>query len=298
MFLLKITNKQFLCLFLAINNMLSNCSDYNPDQWVNVYIHGTFPDCKLLSNYFDSLFLGESGLHHASKLNSKNLFKKNILSLCYLDPNKFCFEHFYTFGWSGALSFPARKKTGIILYNQLKDLILSYKQLYNLYPKIRIITYSHGGNVALNMVKLLPFIPEQHIHLELLFIACPVQKPLASYIKHPEVDFVYTISTENDWVQGLNFYQYKGKYQFPNQLFDTTCKKCYQINVSIDGHSIGHLDLFRSFLVHLPYTLAWADMNFNPNQDSNVLNLTIYDDKFISYNGLNLLSILYGLRKN
>ncbi len=298
MHLFKKTKKHFLLVLSILNITPTNYSNYHPDQWVNIYIHGTYPGPRLILDHFDCFFFGKIGLNHISALPQTNLFLQLVKNLCNSDPKRFSFDHFYTFAWSGALCFPARKKAGMILYNKLNDLILDYKKKYDYYPKIRIITFSHGGNVALNMIQFLPFLQDKHIELELVIIACPVQEPLASYIKNPEIDFIYSISTEGDYIQKLDFYQHGGKYQFSNQLFDTTYKKCCQIIVSIDGHSIGHFDLFRSFLVHLPYTLNWADMNFNPNQNPNVLNLSIYDDKFISYSGLNLLSILYGLRKD
>jgi len=59
-------------------------------------------------------------------------------------------QRFYTFGWSGLVSQGRRRKEAIRFYNMLNH---EYKKLVKegYQPKIRIITHSHGGNVALNM---------------------------------------------------------------------------------------------------------------------------------------------------
>lgn len=59
-------------------------------------------------------------------------------------------EHYYTFGWTGLLSQTSRRFEAIRLYNALVE---EKRRLSSLgfYPKIRLITHSHGGNLALNL---------------------------------------------------------------------------------------------------------------------------------------------------
>lgn len=59
-------------------------------------------------------------------------------------------NRYYTFGWSGLLSPSARYKDAKLLYQSLLQESARYqKQGYC--PKIRLVSYSHGGNVVLNL---------------------------------------------------------------------------------------------------------------------------------------------------
>jgi len=57
---------------------------------------------------------------------------------------------FYTFGWSGLLSTQIRYHEAEIFYNALEKEIKNLRE-QGLNPKIRIIGYSHGGYIALNL---------------------------------------------------------------------------------------------------------------------------------------------------
>ena len=59
-------------------------------------------------------------------------------------------ERFYTFGWSGLVSQGRRRKEALRFYNMLEQECRKLRK-QNMIPKVRIITHSHGGNVALNM---------------------------------------------------------------------------------------------------------------------------------------------------
>jgi hypothetical protein len=55
---------------------------------------------------------------------------------------------YYTFGWSGLLSPRMRSYEAEIFYKQLSDELKDYWSR-NIFPKVRIIGYSHGGNLSL-----------------------------------------------------------------------------------------------------------------------------------------------------
>ncbi len=59
-------------------------------------------------------------------------------------------NHYYTFGWSGLLSQSRRRKEAIRFYNALSEEIDRYK-LLGKNVQIKILTHSHGGNLALNL---------------------------------------------------------------------------------------------------------------------------------------------------
>lgn len=59
-------------------------------------------------------------------------------------------NHYYTFGWSGLLSAKRRYKEARDLFDALEKLVGQFKA-QGIDPKIRLIGYSHGGNVVLNV---------------------------------------------------------------------------------------------------------------------------------------------------
>ncbi|MFA5306430.1 MAG: hypothetical protein WC365_03190 [Candidatus Babeliales bacterium] len=58
--------------------------------------------------------------------------------------------YFYAFGWSGLLSQTNRRLEAIRFYNALCAELARLRSK-GIYPKVRIITHSHGGNLALNL---------------------------------------------------------------------------------------------------------------------------------------------------
>jgi hypothetical protein len=56
---------------------------------------------------------------------------------------------FYTFGWSGLLSKHQRRHESIRFYNALQEELARY-HAQGIYPKVRIIGHSHGGNFVLH----------------------------------------------------------------------------------------------------------------------------------------------------
>jgi len=59
-------------------------------------------------------------------------------------------DYFYTFGWSGLLSQNSRRFEAIRFYNALSQELEKFHR-NGIYPKIRLIAHSHGGNLGLNL---------------------------------------------------------------------------------------------------------------------------------------------------
>jgi hypothetical protein len=57
---------------------------------------------------------------------------------------------FYTFGWSGLISQNSRRFEAIRLYNALAEEIKKFND-QGIYPKVRLLSHSHGGNLCLNV---------------------------------------------------------------------------------------------------------------------------------------------------
>jgi len=59
-------------------------------------------------------------------------------------------NYYYTFGWSGLMSQNSRRFESIRLYNALSEELVKF-HAQGIYPKIRLIAHSHGGNLCLNL---------------------------------------------------------------------------------------------------------------------------------------------------
>ena len=55
-------------------------------------------------------------------------------------------NYFYTYGWSGLLSQSRRCYEAIRFYNELSEKLAKYNKK-GIYPKVRVLTHSHGGNL-------------------------------------------------------------------------------------------------------------------------------------------------------
>lgn len=294
-------------LFVMILASGQSYAAVNP-MWVTIYVHGTTTavGLKFLGKFCKDVSFGAPGIHHVNCLPDNALLHQDIELLQQRDPIRFCSEHFYTFGWSGKLNFAARAHDGKILYKELIKLLEHYKTKYGYYPHVRLMTFSHGGNVALNMVKHLPFCRNEHIHLELLLIACPVQKTTEHLIEHAEIDQVYVISSSRDLLQVVDYYYHDDHGYFPDRFFHTKKSNCTQVKVEINNRGLGHIDLMRSFMIHLPYVLNFADVCMQDRcvveEDMNlcnpfVIDCSIVDKDFRFFNGLNLVPVVRGQRK-
>lgn len=304
----------YIFTILNLELFLNATSDDLPvnskPEWVTIYVHGTMTKAglKFLSKFCPEICYGAPGVHHIQNMPDYALFRKDVEKLCSGDSKRFSRDHFYTFGWSGALNFAEREKAGKNLYEGITNLLDEYKKKYDSYPKVRVMTFSHGGNVALNMASHLPFLKDEHVHLELLIIACPVQKVTEHLIENPEIDFIYTIASTRDLLQVVDTYKYNKKRYFPERFFNTTKNNCCQMKVLVNNRGLGHLDLLRSFMIHVPDCLNIADVcfenrtfntqkNIKKNGKSEIIEIKIKDDKFCFYKGYNLISCVYGKRK-
>ena len=309
-----LSNKQKVFIFILLSffkqTLFSCCA--SPIS-VTIYVHGTTTalGLKFLSKFCSDVSFGDQGLHHISKMCDNALLRKDIELLQELDPNRFCSDHFYTFGWSGKLKDKARDVAGQQLYDDVCALLKKYKKEYGFYPSIRLLTFSHGGNVALNMVEQLPFFVDQEIDLELVLVAVPVQKTTSKFIEHPCISKSYVISSTRDLIQLVDFYTYENQRYFPERFFETTKPNCHQIEIEINNRGLGHIDLMRSFMIHLPSALNQADER-TINQfylNGKALDISAcdcknskivyraHDPQFRFYNVFNLEKVVRGKRK-
>jgi len=144
---------------------------------------------------------------------------------------------FYTYGWSGLLSRTQR-------YIESEGLLLGAYQLIEAYkatgitPKIRIIGYSHGGNVCLNMARMHEEeYPEMEIYIdELILFGMPVQLETDIYSADPIFKKVYNIYSNQDVIQKMDFFSSSrllSNRQFTSRRAFKVPKGMTQINLKI-----------------------------------------------------------------
>jgi len=189
--------------------------------------------------------------YKASINNYKGLKPINCLTPCepllqafsYIDAdNPDTLHKMYAFLWSGKLSFKSRLKASVILYHQLMHLIDSYINKYNVNPKIRIITHSHGGNVALNLARIYARLGIKITIDELILLACPVQRETASFLEHSMFRMVYALYSKLDFVQVIDpqgFYDGNLLHIFSKRRFDWH-KKLMQAEVRVNNKRPTH----------------------------------------------------------
>lgn len=168
----------------------------------------------------------------------------------------------YSFLWSGKLSFKSRLKASVVLYHQLMHIVEGYMNTYNVYPKIRIITHSHGGNVALNLARIYSRVGVKITIDKLILLACPVQRETAYYLEHSMFRSVYALYSKLDFIQVIDpqgFYDGNIFHIFSKRRFDWN-QKLMQAEVRVNNKRLTH-NAFQKvpFLTMVPAIVADLD---------------------------------------
>lgn len=122
---------------------------------------------------------------------------------------------YYTFGWSGLLNIEERAKEGERFYQQLTEELAKIRAT-GAEPRLHILGYSHGGNVALNLAAArqkdtLPASEQLHVET-LVLLGMPVQKATDYLVSDPLFKKVYHLYSTEDAIQTLDIFS-------PNQFF-------------------------------------------------------------------------------
>lgn len=247
----------FLTAFTFSASALESTAMYEPqtttksmDQWINVFVHGSFslkPHLSL-TNMMNMLYdaIEESIYHRATEINRRDPFyHKNQAMLgfglqrMHIDaPNKdeaarilgYSFEQisqiagnkpsneYYAYGWSGLVSHSLRYIEAEHMYTDLIALKEEYERK-GINPKFRIISYSHGGNMALQLGAIFVTKPKtEKLYIdELFFLGTPIQRETDYLINSPVFRRIYNIYSQKDSVQRLDFFSFKRF--FSNQRF-------------------------------------------------------------------------------
>ncbi len=113
---------------------------------------------------------------------------------------------FYTFGWSGLISEKRRYAEACILFKQLQEQISAHKKLGK-YVKIRLIGYSHGATLLLNLAEVAKDFPPDTVTIdELHLVGLPVIRVAHAQIRSPIFKKIYNIYSRGDKAQRLDVF--------------------------------------------------------------------------------------------
>jgi hypothetical protein len=223
---------------------------------------------SLLENYTlpDGLYSLEAIGHQLSEYfpsTNNNLTTKKIIGhttlrqwytlakiLSEVAPEKFCLNTSYFFVWHGPFNQHTRRRAGRHLariIKSIKDKSITSKT--NL--PLTLVTYSHGGNVALNTVPVLEHALGENSIETLILLGCPIQEATEPYAHSPVFKHVYSFFTPFDIVQLIAPQRGYG-WLFSKQMF-TPDPKITQIECLWHGKPLGHFDFIEpDFIKHVP----------------------------------------------
>lgn len=251
------TNGAYFALFLLIGLNVSSlqsarhATEKSPkDIWVNVFVHGIMSIkphiswsnfMKFLKDevqgthyektvglmredpfFYKNQAMQQIGLH---KVNPSLIAGNSSASLAYIlsEVSKhYGIDHnntYYTFGWTGLLSAKSRLNESRKLFVALQREINRLKR-QGLNPKIRLIGYSHGGNVILNLAAVKnKFYPKSKLVIdEVVNLGTPVITDSDYLINDSMFKRIFHMYSLYDRVQPLDFFA-------PNQVFSNRAFK-------------------------------------------------------------------------
>ena len=267
----------------------SNFAKTNHDKKVpvTIWVHGTGTIMGKVPYIYS-----KAGLHKVNGLDDLELTKNIAYNICKEDPKNFSWANFYSFGWSGELSYKARYLAAEDLYKSLISLSEHYQKL-NLEPVFKLITHSHGGNVALNLgkVKASEKFKKDLIHElkinELILLACPVQDETKDQVNNNIFNKIYSIYSPwdviqvadpqvehaNSWKDLLDY----NKWKFSDRKFKHSLN-LRQVEVrSLGNRGLAHVEFISPiFAKSLPKILSnvdWRDAYYRSIHYLNLNNL-------------------------
>lgn len=233
--------------------------------WVTVWVHGT----RFLTRpFFKKFFHVDQGLNKATKLGADYHHREIADTLSELNEELFCLDRFYLFGWSGNLSFKARHLAAQQLHDALTLLVADFEHEHNVTPRLRLVTHSHGGNVALNLATVTSKGSKLSID-ELVVMACPVQERTKHLVDNSLFKRIYSLYSKGDIIQILDpqgWYSGEHKQEFTKRKwFSERCfpfhPKLKQALITYNGRGIMHAEFLLcerlcGFVQHFPKVLA------------------------------------------
>jgi len=266
-----------LTILLCYNSIIIpkqvNTAPEKKDLWVTVFVHGSFSlqPHLTLGNAINVIFdrIENSVYYRSTEINRRDhFFYKNqvmlglglhkidlhhpnkeeasrIIAASYEKVSQYAgnapSDEYYAFGWSGLVSHKLRYLEAGILYQQLHDIVKKLKA-EGKNPKVRVISYSHGGNLSIQLGAVhVTKAPSEQFEIDELYLnGTPVQIETDYLINSPVFKKVYNIYSKADVIQKLDFFSFKrffSRRKFTNRRNFELPDKLTQIRISITDYT-------------------------------------------------------------
>lgn len=252
-------------------------------MYTTIFIHGTLPPRPFFTvPAIERFFFCKKGLEPAISLGPR--YGQRVLAdiLCRKDPVRFSIDQFYFYGWSGKLSRNERKLEAEKLFDKIRTLR----------KPLRIITYSHGGNIALQLATIAHERKIDDFEIdELILLACPVQKITRNLTDSAVFKTIFSIHSHKDMFQvidpqGLHeladlykdaglqkIFMYLQKMEcFFSERHFLPAKNIHQIHVKINQKDLWHIEfILPTFFSHIPEILDCLEQRFYIQNGNEIL---------------------------
>ena len=146
--------------------------------------------------------------------------------------------HYYTFGWSGLLSPTNRYQDSVRLLGELTQELQEKFWNHGIFPKVRLVGYSHGGNVCLNIAAARQkTAPDSPLSIdELILVGVPIQTETDYLANDPIFKKIYHFFSQKDRIQRIDFFSFNRVFSrryFRNSNHSKVPKKLMQIDLKI-----------------------------------------------------------------
>lgn len=181
---------------------------------------------------FHPISLKEEDLKHSTSAIA-HIFDKETKR--YLSNNRT--DYYYTFGWSALMSPSARRRDASRFFKELEAEVESFKKR-GIHPKIRLIGYSHGGNICLNLAKVRrDCYKESKLKIDqLILFGTPIQTETDHLVSDPLFEKVYNFYSDADRIQPIDFFAFNRLFSqkmFKNRRQFRVPKKLLQVNLKL-----------------------------------------------------------------
>jgi len=273
-------------LFIVSLIVLNSCSEKpirrtfgrGENRPVTIFIHGTlYPFFDVLVRAFDVPI----GLTPALKQGATFIHGRIPFIINQADPINYPIESAYVYGWSGRLTFEARRRAAQCLYQELKKL----------HGPITIIAHSHGATLVQLLVEEVKKYndPNLRIH-KLIMLGCPVLSGTEEYICSPIFEKVISLYSLGDRTQVMDpqilsqenrrLTALKGQWTplFSRRFFPCSPNVIHR-RVLLDNRNMTHIDfIYKPFLTRLPAVISLIEESlnhghFNSNDKQYIINI-------------------------
>jgi predicted esterase len=252
--------KKFLLYLLVAAPAYTHisCEQTTSDHAITIFVHGTTPIRKFLQyTPIRSRIYCPQGLSLIKNLPMHYHF--HTMAQGFVDRNSqlYSLDQFYIFGWKSEQVYNStRMQSAKNLVQALQVVVDTYYKQHHIIPTIRLIGFSHGGNVILNTANYLPLqVADEQINVEAWLFGTPVQQINQQCVNSPYFKKIHSIYSKKDWIQRMDPQALQNKkcrknYFWSDRTFNEH-SSCIQVNFTVNYQPISH-SYYRCIFKHFP----------------------------------------------